>query len=689
MARVEPLNAPVAGPEHERQNPVWVPDDQLQSGQGAAGAPYDPYATTVPDVFKNPHPPQPIYPPAQPAAYPPAQPAAYPPAQPAYPQPDARAQSHAAAGPLSPASLQPDVYRHAQPGQGAAPGPTQVNPPAQQTFNSGASPHPAPAGAQAQSPRGRERCVVCCSGGGGEHEKAWFDMLCTCCQTKEPKPVAMGDRPMRRLLLLSTDGLPGAGRLTRAARDWDTAVVAYDPAGTTLAEILDLARAAVGDNHAIESIGLLAPRWEPMPPPSDRKSRLYPATGLRLTGAACAEGKELRSARRAPMAPQDMTEETLKQDGPVRDFWLGLKTLLMPWARIHLLTPHLLGGAPINHCLIALRDLTGHAVSAGRGNTLVSKFKLESTEGEEMSVAGLYFRYDGLREWVDDPYGVKEFDLEREGDCCCGPCAPDAPPIESEAQAAGQRALKNARLDQEAEELIMFSKQKRNTEAAERFLTSLGSIINLYAITVGSMLVVFVPQRCHVTRVLCSLHENVQAPEQDKQGLLALNAFTLFGFLIGNLLFFNREHWMINHLDRNTSEAYDAITKALPMQAKLEGPSFRTRKRFRDALRRWNLVCYSYAIFLAVLMVTNFMFSATIILVRYYDGFRTVQVLVTNTLLGFNRLRVQFNSTRQSYNRGLAISTAMLEPVSFNVIDADYFDAVDGGVEARGLEEEY
>lgn len=51
----------------------------------------------------------------------------------------------------------------------------------------------------------------------------------------------------------------------------------------------------------------------------------------------------------------------------MQGFWRGIRALVHPWGRIHLLTPHLLGGPKIRQTLVALRDFTGLSVAAGRG----------------------------------------------------------------------------------------------------------------------------------------------------------------------------------------------------------------------------------------------------------------------------------------------------------------------------------
>ena len=96
------------------------------------------------------------------------------------------------------------------------------------------------------------------------------------------------------------------------------------------------------------------------------------------------------------------------------------------------------------------QEILGCSVSAGRENTLISKFKLVSTEGEQMAVASLYFRFEGLKVWTRDPYGVLESDAAaaREGDWCCWCCAPAEVEYEDAAWLAYKKALEEAKADQ-------------------------------------------------------------------------------------------------------------------------------------------------------------------------------------------------------------------------------------------------
>lgn len=66
--------------------------------------------------------------------------------------------------------------------------------------------------------------------------------------------------------------------------------------------------------------------------------------------------------------------------------------------------------------------------------------------------------------------------------------------------------------------------------------------------------------------------------------------------------------------------------------------------------------------------------STEFLIGRRYDGFRTWQVLITNSLLGLNKIRAEYRSCSMSHYGGLAISTVLLDPVSYNVIDMDYYD---------------
>ena len=180
---------------------------------------------------------------------------------------------------------------------------------------------------------------------------------------------------------------------------------------------------------------------------------------------------------------------------------------------------------------------------------------------------------------------------------CWGPCAPDELPIESaEAQARKDR-VEMANKDRDAQALVKYSKGRGNAELVERSMTRVGQLIGLYAIAVGSMHMIFVPQRCAPgVAATCTLQANVRAARSEddhvRMALLGLNGGTAASLLLCSLLFYRRELWMIRNLEHNPSEPYDRLLSQLPPHhtlAKPTGPGaedkHKMRREMRNALR--------------------------------------------------------------------------------------------------------
>lgn len=186
---------------------------------------------------------------------------------------------------------------------------------------------------------------------------------------------------------------------------------------------------------------------------------------------------------------------------------------------------------------------------------------------------------NGLKDWVEDPYKVKvrwrhtrhahmhrvhqkhwvglvrrcsqelKRNLAREGDWCCGPCKPA--PLEHVNTFYAERQLKVAKAaeDQEASELTLFMRKKLTDERRERIVTAFSQLLRLYAIAMCSCLVVFTPQKCGTgtagETTQCSTEQNVSWDDIERRNVLAVNFFTGACMMLGELLYFNREIWMI------------------------------------------------------------------------------------------------------------------------------------------------
>ena len=208
--------------------------------------------------------------------------------------------------------------------------------------------------------------------------------------------------------------------------------------------------------------------------------------------------------------------------------------------------------------------LTGHSCAAGRGNTLISKFRLESTEGDQMAVAGLYFRFDGLKRWTTDPYGVRETAPLAQRGWCDALCCTAAPEYSDPMHLKHQQALKDAANDRNGGSVLQqFMAQKARTEASERTAVTISTLVHLYSIVAATLLLLFVPQKG------LEPHQVLQNLRGLPKG--ALRRYTFFlnlgvcaALVLGQLVKLEREQWLIKHLARIPLPAAQGAQSLIP-----------------------------------------------------------------------------------------------------------------------------
>lgn len=113
-----------------------------------------------------------------------------------------------------------------------------------------------------------------------------------------------------------------------------------------------------------------------------------------------------------------------------------------------------------------------------------------------------------------------------------------------------QLKVAKAAEDQEAAELTLFMRTKLNNERRERIVTTFSQLLRLYAIVMCSCLVVFTPQKCVTAAqgLTCSTEQNASFADLERRNVLAVNFATLGCLLVGELLYYNREIWMIRRV---------------------------------------------------------------------------------------------------------------------------------------------
>jgi len=203
----------------------------------------------------------------------------------------------------------------------------------------------------------------------------------------------------------------------------------------------------------------------------------------------------------------------------------------------------------------------------------------------------------------------------------------------------------------------------------QRLTFLMKAALELFKISIGCFLVVFVPQSCgdHT----CSFKENIA--ELDNGWNIFSLVFNLVTFLVlcGHYAIdLMRENWVIQNFDVDQEVGDNALQTTLKEERHSD---------LKAALDCWNRRLVEASVVMVAVFVCNLSFSAATILHFYYDGFRSATVLLTNTLLVVSRVQRVLLISFQSHREGLALSTALTEALSYNVIDKVAGDGFDAG----------
>lgn len=162
----------------------------------------------------------------------------------------------------------------------------------------------------------------------------------------------------------------------------------------------------------------------------------------------------------------------------------------------------------------------------------------------------------------------------------------------------------------------------------------------------------------------CTFWENAHELSSYNKAVLAINAITCFVLLLGQFIYTRREWWMIEHLDADPREPYDALASQ-DFKSSFEHLS----RQLRTINRHATIISLVTMAFI----IGNFIMSAILVLrplpAGYYDGPRTVTGLITNTLLVFIQIKNAASVCYSSWKQEMAISTKASIPKSFNVVD--------------------
>jgi hypothetical protein len=217
---------------------------------------------------------------------------------------------------------------------------------------------------------------------------------------------------------------------------------------------------------------------------------------------------------------------------------------------------------------------------------------------------------------------------------------------------------------------------KVSQDTSQKLLVSALLLLDLYRIIIGSFYSIFVPQSCPdkiegvpqeqiTTYHTCTLKDNVTDLTTLNKAAIGINAVTALVSLVGFILEFRREQWMIKHLEVDSKKADDNLIHEIESYSKMKKSFLKKNKDYHRVF-----------LVIASLSIINTIVSAVLV-GDYYDGLKTITTFLTNTLLIATRTMKSIQISIKCDKQMKALSPYLLEPTSFNTIDPDYIDKKD------------
>ena len=196
-------------------------------------------------------------------------------------------------------------------------------------------------------------------------------------------------------------------------------------------------------------------------------------------------------------------------------------------------------------------------------------------------------------------------------------------------------------------------------------------LLQIYKVTTGTLLSLFVPQACssdgssdsdNGSRI-CTLQENFDNADGYHKTVLYWNMFSMFTFFTYYLIELRREEWAIKYLDIDNDKPDNSLKEIIRQDKELD--------RRMDKL---NLLYYRTLMFNCGTYGINLGLSAKLVKDGYHSS-STLSCFISFALLVLMKLYNSLEVAQQSVKNDKMTSAYMSEFVSFNVLDEDYVKA--------------
>lgn len=201
----------------------------------------------------------------------------------------------------------------------------------------------------------------------------------------------------------------------------------------------------------------------------------------------------------------------------------------------------------------------------------------------------------------------------------------------------------------------LYGVKKYNLNNSDLFWTVSAILVELFRITIGSLLVIFVPQDCHGET--CSNQENFEDLSRINELAIVMNFITLAVLLSMYLIIYRREKFLIYHLDENPKLPKTHCSEVFKDNAEIEAGVY------------WfNRAMFWSGILSALVYTFNMLISGVVIFRDHYDGYESVvQYLVNTGLCTYFIYRAILHS-----RSSLVLSNVSFLPIAYNQLDETY-----------------
>ena len=209
-------------------------------------------------------------------------------------------------------------------------------------------------------------------------------------------------------------------------------------------------------------------------------------------------------------------------------------------------------------------------------------------------------------------------------------------------------------------------------------------LLQVYKVTTGTMLSLFIPQSCSNEELLpiedsnisdsslsdsslsntesriCSLKENYDNADGYHKTVFYWNTFSFITFFTYYIIELRREEWAIKFLDIDNDKPDNSLKEIIINEPKLD-----------KKMDRLNIWYYRTLVFNCGVYAINLGLSAKLVKDGYHSS-STLSCFASFSLLVLMKLYNSMEVARQSVKNDKMMSAYMSEFVSYNVLDSDF-----------------